>query len=192
MTDSLTGCRRFLDRTWRLAVDDFTDGPSGKLADGVNGDQRDLERALHQAIKRVTEGVENLRMNVAIADMMGFVNEATKASTVPREWYAQFLKVLSPFAPHVAEELWARLGNRASIGLEPWPAFDEAKLKRDTITIAVQVQGKLRGTIDVAADAAEADILAAARAESRVVEFLAGKPIKREIYVKGRLVNLVI
>ncbi len=192
MTDGVNGCRRFLDRVWRIALDEETGGPTGKLVDTVVGDQRDLERALHQAIKRVTEAVENLRMNVAIADMMSFVNEATKATTVPREWYEQFLRVLSPFAPHVAEELWERLGGRGSIGAQPWPAFDEAKLKRDVITVAVQVNGKLRGTIDVAADAAEADILAAARAEPKVAELIAGKPIKREIYVKGRLVNLVI
>ncbi|HUQ04498.1 MAG TPA: leucine--tRNA ligase [Kofleriaceae bacterium] len=192
MTDGVSGCRRFLDRAWRLAVDDFTDGPSGKLADGPVGDQRDVERALHQAIKRVSEGVENLRMNVAIADMMVFVNEATKATTIPKEWYAQFLRILSPFAPHVAEELWERLGHRTSIMTQPWPAFDEAKLKRDTITIAVQVNGKLRGTIEVPAEAAQDDVLAAARSEAKVVEFIAGRPIKREVYVKGRLVNLVI
>ena len=191
-TDGVSGCRRFLDRTWRLAVDDETGGPSGKLADGPSGDQRDVERALHQAIKRVSEGVESLRLNVAIADMMVFVNECTKSTTIPKDWYEQFLRILSPFAPHVAEELWERLGHRTSISAAPWPAFDEAKLKRDTITIAIQVQGKLRGTIDVAADAAEADVLAAARAEPKVVEFLAGKPIKREVYVKGRLVNLVV
>ncbi|MBE7449690.1 MAG: leucine--tRNA ligase [Kofleriaceae bacterium] len=191
-TDGVSGCRRFLDRAWRLAVDDETGGPSGKLADTVVGDQRTLERALHAAIKRVTEAVDNLRMNVAIADMMVFVNEATRAATVPRDWYEQFLRILSPFAPHVAEELWERLGHRTSIQAAPWPAWDEAKLARDVITIAVQVQGKLRGTIEVAADAAEAEILAAARAEPKVVEFLAGKPIKREIYVKGRLVNLVV
>jgi leucyl-tRNA synthetase len=124
--------------------------------------------------------------------MMVFVNEATKAPSLPKEWYEQFLKILSPFAPHVAEELWSRRGHAGSIGAEPWPPFDEAKLKRDTITIAVQVNGKLRGTIDVAADASEDDVKAAARAEPKVVEFIAGKPIKREIYVKGRLVNLVI
>ncbi|HVK75046.1 MAG TPA: leucine--tRNA ligase [Kofleriaceae bacterium] len=191
-TEGVSGTRRFLDRAWRLAVDDETGGPSGKLVDGPVGDQRELERALHQAIKRVSEAVDNLRLNTAIADLMVFVNEATKAATVPKSWYEQFVTVLAPFAPHVAEELWERLGHRTSITYAPWPTFDEAKLKRDTVTIAVQVQGKLRGTIEVAADAAEADIIAAAKAEPKVVEFLAGKAIKREIYVKGRLVNLVV
>lgn len=194
-TDGVSGCRRFLDRTWRLFAGDEESGAAGKVIDG-DGDGRpelrDVERALHQAIKRVTEAVENLRMNTAIADMMVFVNEATKAGAVPRAWFEAFVKILSPFAPHLGEELWKRLGHTTSIAYAPWPAFDEAKLKRDTLTIAVQVQGKLRGTIEVAADAAEADILAAAKADPKVAEHLAGKAIKREVYVKGRLVNLVV
>jgi leucyl-tRNA synthetase len=124
--------------------------------------------------------------------MMVFTNEATKTTVVPRAWFEQFVKILSPFAPHVAEELWERLGHTQSLALAPWPAFDEAKLARDTLTIAVQVAGKMRGTIEVAADAPEAEILALAKAEPKVQEFLAGKPIKREVYVKGRLVNLVV
>lgn len=194
-TDGVSGCRRFLDRAWRLLVGDEESGAPGKVVDGAGDGRpelRDVERALHQAIKRVTEAVDNLRMNTAIADMMVFVNEATKAGGVPRAWFEAFVKVLSPFAPHLGEELWKRLGHATSIAYAPWPAFDEAKLKRDTLTIAVQVQGKLRGTIEVAADAAEADILAAAKADPKVVEHLAGKPIKREVYVKGRLVNLVV
>ncbi len=191
-TEGVSGCRRFLDRAWRVAIDDESGSLSGKLVDGPVGDQRDLERALHQAIKRVTEGVESLRLNVAIADMMVFINEATKAATVPRAWYEQFLRVLAPFAPHLAEEVWERLGHAETITYAPFPVFDQAKLKRDTLTIAVQVAGKMRGTIEVAADAAEADIIAAAKAEPKVADFLAGKPIKREIYVKGRLVNLVV
>jgi leucyl-tRNA synthetase len=194
-TDGVSGCRRFLDRAWRLLVGDEESGAPGKVVDGAGDGRpelRDVERALHQAIKRVTEAVDNLRMNTAIADMMVFVNEATKAGGVPRAWFEAFVKVLSPFAPHLGEELWKRLGHATSIAYAPWPAFDEAKLKRDTLTIAVQVQGKLRGTIEVAADAPEADILAAAKADPKVAEHLAGKPIKREVYVKGRLVNLVV
>ncbi|MCA9679952.1 MAG: leucine--tRNA ligase [Kofleriaceae bacterium] len=190
-TDGVSGCRRFLDRTWRLAVGDPEEGRDAKLVDDAEGD-REVERALHAAIKKVGEAVDNLRMNVAIAEMMVFVNEATRADKLPRAWFESFVKVLSPFAPHLAEELWERLGHAESIAYAPWPAWDEAKLKRDTITIAVQVSGKMRGTIEVAADAAEADILAAAKADDKVQPFLAGKAIRREIYVKGRLVNLVV
>ncbi len=194
-TDGVSGCRRFLDRAWRLLVGDEESGAPGKVVDGDGAGRpelRDVERALHQAIKRVSEAVDNLRMNTAIADMMVFVNEATKAGGVPRAWFEAFVKILSPFAPHLGEELWRRLGHTTSIAYAPWPAFDEAKLKRDTLTIAVQVQGKLRGTIEVPADAPEAAILAAAKADPKVAEHLAGKPIKREVYVKGRLVNLVV
>jgi len=192
VTDGVHGCRRFLDRVWRLAVGD--ENSPGKLVDEAieRSELRECERALHAAIKRVTTAVEDLRMNTAIADMMVFVNEATKAEAVPRAWFEQFLAILSPFAPHLTEELWEQLGHTESIGTAPWPAFDEAKLVRPTLTIAVQVAGKLRGTVEVAADASEAEILAAARAEPRGVEFVAGRPIRREIYVKGRLVNLVV
>ena len=153
---------------------------------------RDLERALHGAIKKVTTAVADLRFNTAIADMMVFVNEATKAPAVPRAWFEMFIKILSPFAPHLAEEIWQRLGHTTTITFEPWPAHDEAKLARDVMVIAVQVMGKLRGQIEVALDASEASILAAAKADDKVQQFLEGKPIKREIYVKGRLVNLVV
>jgi leucyl-tRNA synthetase len=191
-TAGVAGTRRFLDRIWRVAVDVETGGPSGKLSPDGGTDNRDLERALHAAIKKVTEAVDNLRFNTAIADMMVFGNEATRAEVVPKAWFEAFVRVLAPFAPHVAEELWERLGHAESITYEPWPAWDEARLARDVMTIAVQVMGKLRATIEVPLDASQADILTAAKAEPKVIEFVGGKPIKREIYVKGRLVNLVV
>jgi leucyl-tRNA synthetase len=191
-THGVSGTRRFLDRVWRVAVDAETGGPSGKLHFDGEVDNKELERALHAAIKKVTQAVSDLRFNTAIAEMMVFANEATKATRVPRAWFEAFVKVLSPFAPHVCEELWERLGHATTIAYEPWPAHDESKLARDTITIAVQVSGKLRGQIEVPVDADEPAILAAARAAPKVAESLAGKPIKREIYVKGRLVNLVV
>jgi leucyl-tRNA synthetase len=191
-TQGVVGTRRFLDRVWRIAVDAETDALGTKLRFDDSVDNPELERALHASIKKVTGAVEDLRFNTAISELMVFVNEATKAASVPREWFEKFVRVLSPFAPHVAEELWERLGHKESIAYAPWPAWDEAKLARDVIKIAVQVSGKLRGEVEVAATAAEPDIIAAAKADPRVVEFIAGKPIKREIYVKGRLVNLVV
>ncbi len=190
-TNGVAGTRRFLDRVWRLLIDPETGEQTPKIGEG-GLQNRDLERALHQAIKRVTQAVTDLRFNTAIADMMVFVNEATKATAVPRAWFEMFVRVLSPFAPHVAEEVWQRLGHTASITYEPWPAFDEAKLARDVMLIGIQVSGKLRGQIEVALDAVEATIVAAAKADDKVKPFLEGKPIKREIYVKGRLVNLVV
>jgi leucyl-tRNA synthetase len=190
-TSGVSGTRRFLDRLWRVMVEPESDTLTGKVGDG-GADNKELERALHQAIKKVTQSVADLRFNTAIADMMVFVNEATKATQVPRPWFESFVKILSPFAPHLAEELWQRLGNTTTITYTPWPAHDEAKLQRDVMKIAVQVSGKVRSEIEVPLDATEQTILTAAKADEKVQSFLAGKPIKREIYVKGRLVNLVV
>jgi leucyl-tRNA synthetase len=188
-TSGVAGTRRFLDRAWRLLIDPETDALVGKVRDDAPTDNRELERALHAAIKKVTYAVTDLRFNTAISEMMVFVNEATKAAVVPRAWFEMFVKILSSFAPHVGEEMWKRLGHTRTIAYEPWPAYDEAKLARDTMKIAVQVGGKLRGQIEVACDASEPDIVAAAKADDKVQPFLVGKAIKREIYVKGRLVN---
>ena len=194
-TNGVAGTRRFLDRVWRLLVDTdrTTEAETLSAKIGEAGtDNKELERTLHAAIKKVTSAVADLRFNTAISEMMVFVNEATKATAVPRAWFESFVKVLSPVAPHVAEELWQRLGHAQTIAYEPWPAFDEAKLARDVMVLGIQVAGKLRGQIEVPTDATEATILAAAKADEKVASFLADKPIKREIYVKGRLVNFVI
>ena len=198
-TSGVAGTRRFLDRAWRLLVvaadpmaGIMTDTLSGKVSEDAPTDNKDLERTLHAAIKKVTTAVTDLRFNTAISEMMVFVNEATKASAIPKPWFEMFVKILSPFAPHVAEEMWQRLGHATTLAYEPWPVHDEAKLARDVMLIAVQVMGKLRSQIEVAPDASEATILAAAKADEKVLPFLEGKSIKREIYVKGRLVNLVV
>ncbi|MEJ7602308.1 MAG: leucine--tRNA ligase [Kofleriaceae bacterium] len=190
-TSGVSGTRRFLDRIWRVLVDVETDTLTTKVGDGGT-DNRELERALHQAIKKVTTSVEDLRFNTAISDMMVFVNEATKASAVPRVWFEMFVKLVSPFAPHLAEELWQRLGHTTTIAYEPWPVHDESKLARDMMQLGVQVSGKLRGQIEVPIDASEQFILESAKADEKVKLFLDGKPIKREIYVKGRMVSLVV
>jgi leucyl-tRNA synthetase len=182
-TAGVAGTRRFLDRVWRLA---------DKVGEPAPGELRELERVLHAAIKKVTSAVTDLRFNTAISELMVAINEATKAAAVPRAWFESFVKILSPFAPHLAEELWANLGHAETIAYAPWPAVDESKLVRDTMIIAVQVSGKLRGQIEVALDASEAAIVAAAKADDKVQAFLADKPIKREVYVKGRLVNFVV
>jgi leucyl-tRNA synthetase len=191
-TNGVAGTRRFLDRVWRLLVDPETDTLTTKVRDDAPTDNKELERTLHAAIKKVTHAVSDLRFNTAIADLMVFVNEATKAAMIPRPWFEMFVKILSPFAPHVSEEIWQRLGHRSSITFAPWPAFDEAKLASDVLVLGVQIGGKLRGEIRVPSDASEATILATAKADDKVQAFLAGKAIKREIYVKGRLVNLVV
>ena len=184
-TSGVSGCRRFLDRVWRLVTE------GDKIVEQAPPNE-ELERSLHVAIKKVTEGVATLRFNTAISDMIVFANGATKAEQVTRQWVADFLVILSPFAPHIAEELWDQLqlpGNAISAN---WPEFDEAKIASDTITIAVQVMGKKRATIDVAASAQKDAVLAMAKTDLNVAKFLEGKTIRKEIYVPGRLVNFVI
>jgi len=179
-TSGVAGTRRFLDRVWRLEIDD-----SKQPAEPV-------ERALHAAIKKVSEGVESLRFNTAISEMMVFCNEATKAGYVTTAQLDAFVRVLAPFAPHVCEEIWHQtLGHKDTLTYAAWPAWDEAKLVADTITLAVQVCGKLRGTIEVPADVSKQDAIAAAKADEKVAKFLEGKTMRREIFVPGRLVNLV-
>jgi len=193
-TSGVAGTRRFLDRVWRLVVDTDSEGDdtgrlNPKLGDG-EGD-REVKRALHAAIKKVSEAVDQLRFNTAIAEMMVFVNEATKAVSVPRDWMESFIKILSPFAPHLCEELWQRLGHGESLAYEAWPTWDQSALAVDTITLAVQIAGKMRGTIEVPADVSEKAAIEAAKSDPKIARHLEGKTIRREIYVPGRLVNLV-
>ncbi|ACY18927.1 leucine--tRNA ligase [Haliangium ochraceum] len=195
-TAGVAGTRRFLDRLYRLVVD--TDSDSGTESDKLasklvdeDTDDRELERALHAAIKKVSEAIESLRFNTAVSEMMMFVNEATKAERVPKAWMETFVRVLAPFAPHLGEELWRRLGHEDSLVYAPWPAYEEAKLVADTITLAVQVNGKLRSTLEVPADIGKDDAIAQAKSDDKVAKFLEGKTLRREIYVPGRLVNLV-
>jgi len=179
-TSGVAGTRRFLDRVWRLEIDDSKEANA------------DVDRALHAAIKKVTEGVKSLRFNTAVSAMMVFCNEATRAGYVTKAQIDAFVRILSAFAPHLCEEMWQQtLGHTDSLTYAEWPAYDEAKLVADTITLAVQVCGKLRGTIEVAADISKDDAIAAAKADEKVAKFLEGKTMRREIYVPGRLVNLV-
>ena len=180
----VAGTRRFLEKAWRLVVD------NPKLVDGPIANP-DVERALHSAIRKVTKSVETLRFNTAISEMMIFVNAATKAKAVSREWMSAFVRILAPFAPHVAEELWETLGQDEALVSAAWPAWDEEKLKVAAITYAVQVNGKMRGTIDMPVDAAKDTVIGAAKALESVSRLLDGKTIRREIFVPKRLVNIV-
>ncbi len=190
-SSGVSGLRRFLDRVWRLVVDEETGGPAEKLVD-EQAPNIALERALHSAIRKVTESIDSLRFNTAISEMMVFVNEATRAEAVPRDLIDTFLRVLSPFAPHVTEEMWRRLGHESSVLRAPWPKYDPAKLIQDTVTIAVQVNGKMRGTIEVPAGAGQEEVLSAAAADDRVAPRLSDKRLLRKVFVPERLVNFVV
>ena len=139
----------------------------------------------------MTEGVETLRFNTAISQLMVFVNEATRAESVPRKWVEQFILALSPMAPHICEELWRRLGHEESLAYAEWPSYSEDVLTVATVAIVVQVNGKKKGEVQIAPDASQDDALAAAKAVDKVASAIEGKSIKREIYVPGRLVNIV-
>lgn len=187
----VAGTRRFLDRVWRLVVDPMTgERPAKLVAEGEAS--KDVDRALHSAIKKITESVDDLRFNTSVSEMMVFVNEATRAKVLPVDRVELFLRILAPFAPHIAEELWQRLGHTESIANVAWPEHDEAKLVVDVVEMAVQINGKVRATIQVPADASKEDILAIAKADEKVQSYLAKGELKREIVVPGRLVNLVV
>lgn len=189
-TRSVDGVHRFLARAYRLVVD----GDAGALAASVVDAEptREQQRVLHTAIQKVTEDVEALRFNTAIAAMMEFVNAANKWEHVPRSTAETFVLLLAPFAPHLAEELWRALGHDQSLTYAPWPEHDPQLLKEDTVEIAVQVNGKLRGTVAVDADAGKDAMLAAARAEPNVARYLEEGTVRKEIAVPGRLVNFVV
>jgi leucyl-tRNA synthetase len=184
-TSGCEGIYRFLGKVWRLFVDPET-GENRSFGETTPA----VRKALHQAIKTTTEGIESLKFNTPVSKMMEFVN-ATKNQLPSREEAEAFLLILSPYAPHLAEELWNRIGHTDTLAYASWPAFDPSALVEATMTIAVQVMGKVRGTLTLPRDASKDDVLAAARTESNVVRHLEGKTIRREIYVPGRLVNFV-
>ncbi|MEM6327240.1 MAG: leucine--tRNA ligase [Bacteroidota bacterium] len=188
-TRSVEGVHRFLSRAWRL----FTDDAPG-LADRITEAEatKDQLRVTHATIQKVTDDIDGLRFNTAIAAMMEWINAANRWDSVPRETAESFVLLLAPFAPHLAEELWSRLGHAQSLTYVAWPAFDPDLLTADEIEIAVQVNGKLRGTVTVPADADKAAVLAAAKAEPNVQRHTEAKTLRKEIVVPGRLVNLVV
>ena len=148
------------------------------------------QRLLHKTIQKVTDDLEGMRFNTGISSMMEFVNGAQKWDDLPKEVMEPFVMLLSPFAPHIAEELWEMLGHTESLAYEPWPEFNEEHLIESTIEIPVQVNGKLRGKIQMAADADKDTVLLAAK--EAVQKQLEGKTIRKEIYIPGKMVNLVV
>jgi leucyl-tRNA synthetase len=186
-TSDVDGVFRFLNRVWRLLLDEETHAATVTDRDPT----REENRRLHETIQKVTDDIETMSFNTAIAAMMAFVNDANKWDDVPRAVAEPFVLLLSPFAPHLAEEVWQRLGHDASLAYAAWPEVDEAALVRDTVEMAVQVNGTVRATIEVDADAGEEAVLAEAKAQANVARHLEGATIRRAIYVPGRIVNFV-
>ncbi len=182
------GSYRFLNRVWRLA----TNKSQHQTSNIKINPKSQLLKKTHQTIKAVTEDVEKFSFNTAIARMMELVNELTKSEKVEKGNIEALLLMLSPFAPHLTEELWHQLENKDSIHNQPWPKYDPAIAKEDEIEIPVQINGKVRDKIKVSADADKETILAAAKNCEKIKAFTTGKQIAKEIYVPGRLVNLVV
>ena len=196
-TKDVDGVHRFLQRTWRLIVDERT----GELADRVGGDgaaaapsedTAELNRLLHKTIRKVGEDIDSLDMNTAISQMMIWVNAATAAEQVPRQSLEAFLRILSPFAPHLAEELWSRLGCEGLICHQEWPAYDPELVVDETINVVVQVMGKKRDVLQVPAEADRATLEKLALASDNARRFMDGKEPRKVIVVPGRLVNIVV
>ena len=150
-----------------------------------------MRRLLHKTIKRVTDDMERMRFNTAIAALIELNNALVGRDTLPRDVAEPFVLMLAPFAPHVAEELWATLGHDTSLAYVPWPAYDERYLVEDELEIVVQLKGKTRGRVRVPASASEQEIQEAAISDPRVAKHLEGKTIRKVIHVPGRLINIV-
>ncbi|HBB36487.1 MAG: leucyl-tRNA synthetase, leucyl-tRNA synthetase [Candidatus Moranbacteria bacterium GW2011_GWC1_45_18] len=186
-TKSIIGLKRFLERVWRLKSQIPAD------AKALAGKQNPkLNSFLHKTIKKVTEDIENLRFNTAISAMMMLVNEMEKENNIPITNYQLLITILAPFAPHIAEEIWSSLGHKNSVFLEKWPEHDIELIKDEEITIIVQINGKMRDQLKLAAGAGEEDVKKMALESGKVKKYVEGKNIRKIIFVKDRLINFVI
>lgn len=188
-TKGIEGIARFLRKTWRLVI-----GEDGAVSANIQPDAKldpETERTLHATIKKVTEDYEALGFNTAISQMMICINQMAKAESLSTGAVEAFIQLLAPLAPHIGEELWARLGHTSSIAQATWPKHDESKLVEDSVKIIFQVNGKYRGDAQLPADVSKDDAIAAAKQHERVQAFIDGKSIKKEIYVPGKIVNIV-
>ena len=181
-SSSIKGCKRFLDKVWSLQ-DSVTGGDGYRPA---------LESLMHKTIRKVTEDIEGLKINTAIAALMTLVNELGAAGGVNRAELRTLLILLNPFAPHITEEIWEAQGFGGMVSGQEWPSWDEAKCADATVEIAVQVNGKLRGRLTIGVDETQANVLAAAKSDEKVREFIDGKSVVKEIYIPAKLVNIVV
>jgi leucyl-tRNA synthetase len=188
-TRDIEGVYRFLHRVWKMVV-----GVDGALSAAISDAplSPEQERLLHETIRKVDEHTATLNFNTAISQMMVFVNEFGKAETRNRAAMEAFVLLLAPYAPHLAEELWERLGHATTLAYEPYPKCDETKLKRAEVEIVVQIQGKPRAKLMVPAEATAAQMESAALADPKVRAQIEGKTVVKVIAVPGRLVNLVV
>ncbi|HJT34948.1 MAG TPA: leucine--tRNA ligase [Pirellulales bacterium] len=190
--EGVNGVRGFLDRVWRMIVDERSEALALNSAVQPVGPTAEQNRVLHRTIREVTNDVERLSFNTAIAKMMEFTNFFLKADRRPRQAMETFVLLLSPFAPHLCEELWQLLGHGQTLAYEPWPGYDESLIKEDTVEVPVQVNGKVRGRVLVDAGADQAAHEAAALADPKIAAQLTGKTLVKKIILPGRMINFVI
>lgn len=181
--NGIDGSKKFLDRVWRLFVE------TDKVQEKENSN---LDKVYNYTVKKVTNDYENMFFNTAISQMMIFINAATKENIVPKKYAEGFVKLLSPVAPHIAEELWNRFGHDNTITYEAWPTYDESKLVDESIEIPVQVNGKVRATVQINVDASEEEVKNAVHESKNVQAQLEGKTVVKEIYVKNKIYNIVV
>jgi len=188
-TRGVEGVFRFLNRVWRLLMTEDTGlNPAIESVPAT----ADFERVFHQTVKKVGEDIEGLRFNTAISQLMIFVNEAMKLEKLPRRELEQFLLLLAPFAPHIAEELWEQMGHERSLAYEPWPRYDAQKTLEDQVEIVLQVNGKVRGKLLIPQGADQANVEKLAREDANVQRHLEGKQVRRVIVVPNKIVNIVV
>ena len=180
-TNSMVGSRRFIERIWKLSA------KISQVAEAAG-----LESIIHKAIKKVTEDIEGMKFNTAVSTLMITVNEFEKHDHISREHYATLIKLVAPFAPHVAEELWHNIGGTTSIHLEPWPQHDASKMIDQMQTIVIQVNGKPRATIQAPHDISESELSEMAKSDPEVIKWIQNKEIVKTVFVKGRLMNIVV
>ena len=180
--ESIRGCGKFLDRVWNMQE---------MLVDGEEYSQK-FEKMMHKAIKKVSNDIEEMKFNTSVATFMTMVNEFYKEKTINKAEYKTFLQLLNPFAPHMTEEIFSILGETKTINETPWPVYDEAKTIDDEIEIPVQINGKVKVVVKVAKDAEEAEVKEVVHADEVMVSLLEGKNIVKEIYVKGKIYNIVV
>jgi len=185
--NGLDGSRRFLDRVWRLLITD-----DGLLSNKVvNNNNKSLDKSYHQTVKKVTEDFDTLNFNTAISQLMVFINDCYKADEIYKPYIEGFVKMLSPIAPHIGEELWTQLGHEETITYQPWPSYDESLLVDDEIEIVVQVNGKVRAKVNIPKDTSKEGMEQIALDNENVKAEIKGKDIKKVIAVPQKLVNIV-
>jgi leucyl-tRNA synthetase len=177
------GAKRFINRVWNF----FTES-TNVTDDAVPA----LDKIYHKTIKKITDDFEKLAFNTAISQMMIFVNAVYKEGKCPKEYADNFIKAFSCICPHMGEEIWQKLGHDTTLAYEPWPKYDEAMCKDDTVEIGVQVNGKVRGTVEIAVDENKDSALTKAKEIDAVAKLMEGKQIVKEIYVPGKIINIVV